>query len=313
MRYLILGTGALGGFYGGLLARNGCDVTFYCRSDLLHLQTHGLLVESKLGDFHLPNVQAIGESSSNQAFDVVVVCLKSVQNVHLPQLLPRFLKSDSVVVVLQNGLHVEEPTRQLVGPGKTIGGCCFLCSNKVGPGHIRHLDYGRITMGPYRGVDQTDAWRDQSRLEAIGKDFAQAGIEISLTDSLEEARWRKLMWNIPYNGLSVILDATTLDLMKHPQAAQLCESLMREVRSIAAARGMQIEEAFIEKLLEDTRKMVPYDSSMRLDFLNHRAMEIEAIFGNPLRVADAMNVPAGQLRTLYHQLRYLESRSKQKA
>jgi 2-dehydropantoate 2-reductase len=119
------------------------------------------------------------------------------------------------------------------------------------------------------------------------------------------ARWKKLMWNIPFNGLSVVLNAKSDHLINHPESASLAESLMREIRESALACGRDVPESAVEEMLEHTRKMVPYDSSMRLDYLANRPLEVEAIFGVPVRTAQAAGYDPKQVRMLYQQLKFL--------
>lgn len=305
MNFAVVGTGALGGFYGGLLAQSGQEVHFLCHSDWEHVQTHGLTVESKLGDFHLPHVHAYRDVRSMPKCDVVIVALKSTQNYLLEEFLPVLMHNESVALVLQNGLHVEQATRDVVGEGRVVGGCCFLCSNKVGPGHIRHLDYGKIVFGAYRGLDDNEVGPDRALLERLREALTTARIECQITDSLTTSRWRKLMWNIPFNGLSVILNASTDAIMRDRDARALARRVSDEVRRTACQCGSAIEPEFVDWVIEHTDEMVPYDSSMRLDFLHGRPMEIEAIYGNAMRAAQRHQVDAPILITMYQQLHFL--------
>lgn len=305
MKYAIVGTGALGGFYGGLLARHELDVHFLLRSDAQYVREHGLRVDSKLGNFALPRVNAYEDVRDMPQCDCIVLALKSTQNHLLPQLLPPLMHESSVVLVLQNGMHVEQATVDVVGKGRVAGGCCFLCSNKVAPGYIRHLDYGKILMGAYRGVDESDPGPSPSILEKIHSDFCAAGIDCHLTDQLTLARWRKLMWNIPFNGLSVILNASTNAIMADKDSRALATAISEEVRQTACACGYEIEPEFVNWVVEHTDEMVPYDSSMRLDFLGGRPIEVEAIYGNPLKAAERAGANAPIIKTLYRQLKFL--------
>ena len=304
-KFAVIGTGALGGFYGGLLARAGKDVHFLTRSDAEHIRSHGLRIESKLGDYHLPVVNVYSSVHDMPRCDCILVALKSTQNHVLPDVLPALMHDDSVVLVLQNGLHVEQAARAVVGPGRVAGGCCFLCSNKVGPGHIRHLDYGKVLMGPYRGLDDSEPGPSMERLLSIQQEMTSVGIDCNSTESLTLARWRKLMWNIPFNGLSVILNANTNRIMQSADSRALAESIVREVRQTACDCGHYIELEFVQYMMDETDDMVPYDSSMRLDFLAGRPIEVEAIYGNALRAAERANVQSPIMRVLYHQLKFL--------
>jgi 2-dehydropantoate 2-reductase len=305
LSYAIIGTGALGGFYGGLLARSGLEVHFLLHSDFEHVVKHGLRVDSKLGDFHLPSVHAYRSVGDMPQVDCVIVGLKSTQNHWLASLVPPLFRDDSTALVLQNGLHVEQATRDVVGPGRVAGGCCFLCSNKVGPGHIRHIDYGKIVFGPYRGLNDDEPGPSDERLQTIQRDLSGAGIECHLTNDLTTARWRKLMWNIPFNGLSVILDASTDVIMGDADSRNLARRVSEEVRQTACQCGSAIEPEFVDWVIDHTDEMVPYDSSMRLDFNHGRPIEVEAIYGNAMRHADRHHVETPILKTMYQQLKFL--------
>lgn len=281
--YAILGTGALGGFYGARLQKAGLDVHFLLKSDYEQVKKYGLVVESKDGDFNLPKVHAYNDVEKMPQCDVVVVALKTTQNHLLPKMLPPVVKDNGVVLVLQNGLGVEEKVAEIVNNVTVIGGLCFLCSNKMGPGHIHHLDYGQITFSEYTPNYQPSGITE--RMQQIADDFESAGISIELAEDLLLARWKKLVWNIPYNGLSVILNARTDELMAHKYTSKLVEQLMYEVAAGAKSYGRIISDRFIQTMLDYTVKMTPYRPSMKIDYDEHRPLEIEAIFGNPLRKA----------------------------
>ncbi|MFM8572028.1 MAG: putative 2-dehydropantoate 2-reductase [Pirellula sp.] len=310
IRYAVLGTGALGGFYGGLMARQGLDIHFLLHSDYEHVSKHGLRVDSKLGDFQLPKVQAYRSSRDMPKCDVAIIGLKSTQNHILEDLLAPILGPESVVLVLQNGLNVEQTARSIVGPSRVAGGCCFLCSNKVGPGHIRHLDYGRIVFGAYRGIDGKDPGPPVRLLEQILADMVASGIEAYRTDDLPTTKWKKLMWNIPFNGLSVLLNASTDSIMEDPDSRSLARRISEEVRQIAIAAGSPIEPSYVDWVIDHTDDMVPYDSSMRLDYLHGRPIEVEAIYGNALNEAERCGCSAPIVQTMYQQLKFMAAHRK---
>lgn len=304
--YAILGTGALGGFYGAKLQKAGLDVHFLLKSDYEYVSKSGLVIESKDGDFTLPQVNAYNDVEKMPQCDVVVVALKTTQNHLLPQMLPPVVRDDGVVLVLQNGLAVEEEVAKIVGNVSIIGGLCFLCSNKVGVGHIRHLDYGQITLGEYAsGYDPTGI---TDKMRQIADDFASAGISMKLAQDLLLERWKKLVWNIPYNGLSVILNARTDELMSYVHTRKLVEQLMYEVAAGSKSCGRIIPDSFIQTMLDYTVKMKPYRTSMKIDYEEKRSLEVEAIFGNPLRKAQAAGVDLPQISCIYQQLKFLDEK-----
>ncbi len=304
--YAIIGTGALGGLYGGLLAKAGFDVHFLLHRDYEHVAHRGLRIDTILGDFELPQVNAHRSVATMPPCDVTIVGLKTTNNHLLPELLPGPTRGGGVVLVLQNGLDVEADSAQVVGPERVLGGCCFLCCNKVGPGHIRHIDYGRINFGNYAPAEKVVT----PRVQRIADELVSAGIDAQTTDDLLLTRWRKLMWNIPFNGLSVTLDASTKEVIEQPDSLALAESIVREVHAGAAACGVQIPPDAIELTIDRTRVMVPYDSSMRLDYLHRRPMEVESIFGKPLQVVTQHGGSMPRVEMLCRELRFIDQRNR---
>ena len=307
-RYAVLGTGALGGFYGARLCRAGCDVHFLVHSDFEHVRQHGLVVDSKDGDFVLPRVQAYRDVRDMPRCDVAAVALKATHNHLLPSLLPSVLAEGGVVLLMQNGLGGEQEAARAAPGHAVLAALCFLCSNKVGPGHIRHSDYGAVRFAQYSADGAVAGVSDCMR--GIAQDFSAAGIEVDLLEDLLLARWQKLVWNVPMSGLSVVLDTDTGALMADPHTRALAEDIMREVVAGARSCGRLIDDRFVQKMLDMTLAMKPYRASMKVDFDDHRPMEVEAIYGNPLRAAQQSGARMPLVETLYRQLKFLDSRNR---
>jgi 2-dehydropantoate 2-reductase len=146
-------------------------------------------------------------------------------------------------------------------------------------------------------------------MRALASDFSKAGIDVDLIDDLVLARWQKLVWNIPMSGLSVALDTDTKSLVTDPHTRQLAEDIMRDVVAGAQANGRTIHEAFVHKMMAMTVAMAPYRASMKVDFDQRRPMEVEAIFGNPVRAAQRAGVRMPLVEMLYRQLKFLDARN----
>lgn len=320
-RYAIIGTGAIGGYYGARLQQAGCEVHFLLRSDYEQVRDRGLIVESVDGDFTLPQVYAYSDPAQMPPIDVVIVALKGTMNDRLPALMPP-LAPDAIVLTLQNGLDIEAGIAQWFDPERILGGLCFICANKIGSGHIRHVDYSKIVMGAHSPRQQRQPIT--ADMEAIAADFERARIPMTLTDDLLMTRWRKLVWNVPYNGLSVVLDAQTDEMMANPDLRSLITSLMTEVVTVANAWGAklsapnpspqrQLPEDLIPSMLDHTDQMRPYRTSMKLDYDSGRPLEVETILGNPVRAAAQIGIPAPQMTMLYQQVKFLDQRQQQSA
>lgn len=319
-KYAVIGTGALGGYYGACLQKSGCEVHFLLRSDFDQVAAEGLKIESINGDFTLPEVHAHASTATMPAVDGIIIALKTTQNHQLPALLQPLLgtasasASPTAVITLQNGLDVEVAMAEWLGNRPLLGGLCSICSNKVGPGHIRHLEYGAIRLGEYAGSQPAAGVSEL--LKQVAYDFQQAGIPIEITSDLRRARWRKLVWNIPFNGLSVVLNATTDAMVGDPDVLALVRELMAE--TIAAGNGdmarlsphsyRPLSTELIETMVDHTRRMAPYRTSMKIDHDEGRPLEIEAILKNPIQSAQAAGVEVPKIEMLYRQLRFLDQR-----
>ncbi|HIJ96640.1 MAG TPA: putative 2-dehydropantoate 2-reductase [Desulfuromonadales bacterium] len=277
MRIAIVGAGALGLYYGALLQRGGEDVHFLLRRDYDAVSRSGLKVFSINGDFELPVVQAYRSPEEIGPVDLVLVGLKTFANDRYDELITPLVGEGTLILTLQNGLGNEEALAQLFGAERIIGGVAFLCSNRGAPGEVHHLGAGRIVLGEYCPIDP-------ERVVSLVTMFTQAGMECRSTDDLKRARWEKLVWNIPFNGLSSLLQHSVDQLLSVPATRKLVRELMLEVICSANAQGLSkpIPVEFADSMLEFSDKMGFYKPSMQIDREEGRQLEISAIFRNPL-------------------------------
>jgi len=299
IRYGVIGTGALGGFYGGMLAKSGQEVHFLFRNDFEHVRGNGIKVDSINGNFHLPKVNAYHATAEMPVCDVVLVCLKTTANHHLPPLIKPLLHAQSIVVLLQNGLGLEEELSSKLPGVQIAGGLAFICSNKVGPGHINHLDFGKLIIGSHNVSDP-------EILKQVVSDFQSSGIHAELSPDLRFARWQKLVWNIPFNGMTVVLNTTTDRLMADENTRELSRGLMLEVIRGANHCGVPLKESLAQQMIDMTIKMRPYAPSMKLDYDFRRPMEIEYIYSHPIRTARQAGFEMHKVTMLEKQLKFIQ-------
>lgn len=300
LKYAIIGTGALGGYYGGQLAHAGQDVHFLFHSDYEFVKGHGLKIDSIKGNFHLPQINAYATTQQMPICDVVFVCLKTNNNNLLKELLPPIIHKNTVVVLIQNGLGIEEELASIFPNLSIAGGLAFICSSKIENGHIGHFDLGSLTLASFQG-------ENEEILNQVCVDLNQANVPATLSLNLQKSRWQKLVWNIPYNGMTVVLNTTTDRLMKQPNSRQLIRDLMQEVVEAARSCGVEIENEFADKMMHSTDKMTPYAPSMKLDFDAKRPMEITAIYTNPIQMALKEGYNMKKVAMLEQQLHFIQS------
>ncbi len=299
LSYAVVGTGAIGGYYGAKIARLGREVHFLLHSDYEYVREHGLCVCSCDGDFALPQVNAYGDASAMPKVDVVLVGLKSTNQHLLRTLLPPLLHENTLVVLIQNGIGLEADVQEWF-PGQPLAaGLAFICSSKTEPGIINHQCYGSINLGNY-------SCRSASLFESVLNDFIEAGIDAHEVN-YAEARWKKAVWNMPFNGMTVALQTQTDKLLKHPATRQLIYDQMMEVIGAANALGIDtIDESFAQKMMQMTDDMVPYSPSMRLDYDFRRPMEIHYIYSRPIAEARSVGFEMPRLQMLERELMFME-------
>ena len=300
MTYGIIGMGAIGGYYGGRLAYSGVDVHFLSHSDYQFVKECGLQVDSCDGSFHLERINAYQNPEDMPKCDVVIVGLKTTNNHLLPQLLPPLLHEHTVVVLIQNGIGVEADVQQMFPGTALIAGLAFICSAKTEPGRVNHQCYGSINLGNY-------SCKDQALFDEVLNTFTRAGVPTASVP-YEEARWKKAVWNMPFNGMTVALNTQTDLLLKNSATRQLIRDQMTEVVGAARHLGVAgLDESFIDKMIDMTDHMTPYSPSMKLDFDFHRPMEIHYLYTRPIEIAREAGFHMPKLEMLEAELKFMQT------
>ncbi len=295
-RVAIVGAGAVGGYYGARLAQSGMDVSFLLRSDYAHVKSHGLVVESVAGDFELPEVRCAESAEAIGPVDWVIIAWKATSNRHYEKVIGPLLHARSMILTLQNGLGNVEELGRIFGAERILGGLCFVCINRVGPGRISHTASGLMRVGEYR-PDGSGRLRDLVGLLRGG------GIDCHAVENLEQAQWMKLVWNIPFNGLAIALGGVdTRVLLETPGVEERIWRIMREVQAVALALGYCIADDFLEKQIAMTRLMDAYRPSSMIDYVEGREVEVDAIWREPVRRARRLGVGVPEIAGLLAQI-----------
>ncbi|PTX99661.1 2-dehydropantoate 2-reductase [Verrucomicrobia bacterium LW23] len=300
-RIAVVGSGAIGLYYGARLALAGEDVHFLLRSDYEAAQTNGIRVVNGRDVQHLASPRIYRYAKDIGPVDWVIVAVKSTSNAALRDIVPPLLQRNTSLLTLQNGLGNEEHLAGLFGQERVMGGLCFVCLNRTGPAVVENFGHGSIHLGEYGRLPQP-------RTHTFAQAATAAGLHIVVVNSLREARWRKQVWNVPFNGLSIVAGSVDVhQILLDPGLRSLAATLMEEVRMVAAGLGYRIDTSFQEEMLEKTRVMGPYRPSSLIDFDAGRPVEVEAIWGEPCRIGRNMGVPVPRLEMLYYLLKKITS------
>ena len=301
-RIAVVGSGAIGGYYGAKLAHAGRDVHFLMRGDLRERRRIGLRIRGKGEDIRLSRLNCYNTTAEIGPSDLVLIALKATSNRDLLELVPPLLHEKTILLTLQNGLGNEQFLADHFGVVRVLGGLCFVCLNHVSPGVIEHYDHGRVVLGEYCRYPLP-------RTHDISWEFKRSGVVCSVAENLGLERWRKLVWNIPFNGLSVTAGGLdTAAILANDRLRTMTLALMDEVIAAANRCGYPLPTAEALKQLDRTKGLGAYKPSTLIDFEAGRPLEIEAIWGEPLRQAAAAGAQMPELRRLYDQLKEIDSR-----
>lgn len=301
-RIVIVGCGAVGLFYGAKLALSGQDVHFLMRQDFDKVSKYGIKIESGSGAAeYLKNPSIYRDALEIGPCDLIIVAIKSTDNKALESLIPTLIKKETAIMTLQNGLGNEEFIAKKFGSHRVLGGLCFVCLNRVSKGVVRHIAQGTISCGEFTGLPLP-------RTHDVALMFKGAGIPFIVAESLIEQRWKKLVWNIPFNGISISEGGVDTSIILNDESLLfLVEALMREVIQVANKLGYNLSDSLIDHNIKETKSMGPYRPSSMIDFMDGRPVEVEAIWGNPVRVGRSVGVEIPKMEALYDYIKSLPS------
>jgi 2-dehydropantoate 2-reductase len=297
MRIAIVGTGAIGGWYAALLAQAGHEVHCLARSDFPVIRAQGLTIRHKGQQRVVRVASAAPDAAAIGPCDLVVVTLKSTSNAALPELMGPLLGPATLVVTLQNGMGNVEALARLLPVERIVAGLCFVCINRLAPAVIETTLAGYVRMAAAEGPI------NPAVVKCV-EVFVGAGVDCQAEASLEAVLWKKLCWNIPFNGLSIAGGSITTDLiLANPALNERAYLLMKEVQAAAVARGHGFEDLHIKRQFVVTAGMGPYRPSSLIDFVEGRDVEVEGIWGEPLRRGLAAGVPMPETQKLVAEIR----------
>ena len=297
MKIGIVGTGALGGWYAALLAEAGHEVHCLARSDSEIIQKNGLTIRNRAQEKMVRVASASPNAASIGPCDLIVVTIKSTSNHALPALVTPLLGPSTIVVTLQNGMGNVEALAKLLPVERVVAGLCFVCINRLAPAVIDTTLAGYVRMAAATGPIS-------AAVETCVATFAAAGVDCQAEASLESVLWKKLCWNIPFNGLSIAGGSIPTDLiLANPALNERAYVLMKEVQAAAVARGHGFEDAHIKRQFVVTVGMGPYRPSSLIDFVEGREVEVEGIWGEPLRRGLAAGVKMPETEKLVAEIK----------
>ena len=306
LNILIFGAGAIGAYFGGRLAQSGCaNVAAVCRSDYEAVKNHGFKIKSIDGDFEfMPDGVYRSATEYPTKPDLLIVATKVLPNINTAKMIAPVVGKDTTIMLIQNGLGMEEEMHAAFPNNDLIGAIAYIGVCRTGSGTIDHQGGGKIAIGCF--PDGTSPL-----LQRLTEAWLATKVDCRISDDIIKDRWSKLVWNAPYNPISILAGGVDTGIIsKDPLLDQLCADVMQEVCVVAKVCGKELPADIIEKNIAYTHDFPPYKTSMLTDYENNRALEVEAILGSIISRAKEKNLVIPRLQTIYTLLKSVDKYKK---
>ncbi|MFQ5882485.1 MAG: 2-dehydropantoate 2-reductase [Candidatus Methylomirabilales bacterium] len=293
MKVAVMGAGAVGGYFGALLARGGVDVALIARGKQVEaVKVHGLQIKSHRGDFTV-TAKAVSDPREIGPVDLILFCVKSYDTESAARQCLPMIREGTSILSLQNGVDNEEKIAAIAGEDKVLGGVAYIGASVSEPGVILHTAEGRIVFGEMHGGIS-------ERVKRLEQTFREAGLPAEVSSNIQAILWGKLCWNATFNALNALVGGEVRPLVERPEARELAREVMEEVRTVAAAQEIHLPEDLVGKLLHWTATAAAgMKTSTRQDLEAGRPLEVEALNGVVIRKGRAAGVPTPYNFVLY--------------
>lgn len=295
MKIGVIGIGAVGGYFGGKLAKTGNDVTFIARGKTLEVMKNtGLIIKSCNGDFNIENPKVSSDLSMLKETDLILLCVKSYNTEEIAKTLKSIISENTTIVSMQNGIENEEILAEILGIEKIIGAAVYITSGVPEPGVINHTSHGRLVLGELNG-EITD------RIKNLEKLFFDSNIAVTLSSNIKQELWSKLMLNAAYNGFTAIVRNSLVNFQEISEAQESFYKILKEAQFVAQKEGYNISDEVVENVVKFTKmkNFGSFKSSTLLDIEAGKFVEVEALNGAIIRAAKKHNLDIPLNKFLY--------------
>lgn len=305
MNILNVSCGAVGAYFCGKLALQGANVAVTVRSDRELIAQKGFDVKSINGDFHFQPSPVLAKASEyTSAADYLFLTSKVLPDADPVKLIAPAVRSNTVIVLIQNGIGIEDEIARAFPDNEILSAIAYIGVMRTAPGIIEHKGAGKLIIGRFGGGESKSC-------RQLCNMFENAGVPAEYTSDIAFYRWKKLLWNVPFNCISVLGGGLlTGEMTERGDVENLCAELMREIIDVARANNVNLADSMVQENLEYTRNFPPYKTSMLVDCENFRPLEVETILGAVVRSGrkNSLNIP--HLETIYALLKAFDTHRK---
>ena len=294
MKILNVSSGAVGAYFCGRLAQKGAEVAVTVRSDRELIAAKGFEIKSIAGDFVFKPQAVLSSAAEYQSnADYLILTSKVLPDADMVELVRPAVKPNTVIVLIQNGIGIEDALAEAFPENEILSAIAYIGVTRVAPGVLEHKGAGKLIIGKFGGGES-------SACQKLCAMFESAQVPAEYTCDIAFYRWKKLLWNVPFNALSVLGGGLlTGEMTDNGLTEELCRELMREVIAVARACRVELPDALVEENIEYTRNFPPYKTSMLIDCEKLRPLEVDAIVGTVVKYAQKYNISIPHLLTVY--------------
>jgi 2-dehydropantoate 2-reductase len=307
MRIAVMGTGAVGGYFGAKLAAAGDDVVFITRPrHLPTLRRNGLRVESSTGDVHVRNALFTDSPADAGMVDLVLFCVKSYDTTEAAGALAPMISKQTAILSLQNGIDNPDKIAGFWGTERTLAGVVYIGAQVSAAGVIQHSSGGKIVLGPISGHPGDTAHRVEQRL-------SRAAIPCAISAAIEQVQWAKLLWNAPFCAVSCLTRSTVREIVESEALTKLIRDCMTEVQAAAHTRGIDLKTELFDQTLAFSTGLGDFKPSMLQDFEAGKPLEYDALNGIVVRLLEQAGEQAPVNRVFHATLSFLDKKLREEA
>jgi 2-dehydropantoate 2-reductase len=305
MRIAVMGTGAVGGYFGAKLAAAGDDVVFIARQrHLPALLRDGLRIESPTGDLHVRNGFFTDSPAAAGTVDLVLFCVKSYDTTEAATALAPMMTKRTAILSLQNGIDNPDKIAGHWGSERTLAGVVYIGAQVSAPGVIQHSSGGKIVLGPLGGHAADTALIAEQAL-------SHAAIPCVISAAIEQVQWAKLLWNAPFCAISCLTRSTVGEIVESGALTNLARDCMKEVQAAARTRGIELKTELFDQTLAFSRGLGDFKPSMLQDLEAGKPLEYDALNGFVARLLEQAGEQAPINKVFHDTLSFLDKKLRQ--
>ncbi len=302
MRIAIMGTGAVGGYFGAKLAAAGDELAFIARGRHLQaLRTNGLRVTSQYGNLQIDNAQFTDDTATIGKVDLILFCVKSYDTETAAEQIRPLVNDRTLILSLQNGIDNPEKLARVYHPEQVLPAVVYVGAQLTAPGVVTHANGGRIIFG------QIDGGVSESS-KSLRQILSNAGIPCEISADIQKIQWTKLLWNAPFCAISCLAHANVKQIVESESLTALALDCMAEVQTAARTRNIELRREQFDEIMTFSRTLGAFKPSMLQDLEAGKPLEYQAFNGIVVQMLRRVGTPAPINQVFYATLKFLDQR-----